>query len=183
MIGKNPNKKPIRKESPDKKPQRDGQAKRDEIWKEHKGMAICRYCENVRIKKQWHHGVEDVGGQVNKETMDNIKKEVCPACSTIRQNMFAGEVLIENFPERFRDELLNLISNFGRDATKRDPQARIITVGTTEKGYRVTTTENQMASRLAKKIKKVFNAVKIDFSHSSEPYEVNRVRVEYKKEE
>ena len=95
----------------------------------------------------------------------------------IEERAFEGEILIEEFPTHHRKELLRLARKFGERAMKRDPQDRIIKIEETEKGYRITTTENQLADRLAKKIKDVFNTVDIHFSYSSGPEEVDRIHI------
>lgn len=99
-----------------------------------------------------------------------INEEIAQACKMVRDHTFEGELFIEEFPSRHRQEVLRLITNYGNRATAIDPQHRLIKVEETPKGHRVTTTENQLADKLAKKIKDVF-------SHAAEPAEVDRFRV------
>ena len=97
----------------------------------------------------------------------------------IKNKLFEGELVIEGVPKESREELVNLINNFGAQAINKDPQDRIITIKKIAGGFRVTTTENQMATRLAKKITSTFKTMKATFSHSREPYEVSRVKVSF----
>ena len=84
----------------------------------------------------------------------------------IKDGRYEGEVIIENVAEQEREEIENLITNFGETAFGRDPMDRIISIETIAKGMlRVLTTENQMAQQLAKKIKKTFKG-KVSFLHS-----------------
>lgn len=97
-----------------------------------------------------------------------------------QDHLFDWELVIEECPERHEEELLRLIHNVGKRAKEMDPQHRIInTDKTDQEAYRVTTTENQLADRLAKKIKEVFNTVEIHLPHSKEPYKVDRILVTF----
>lgn len=67
------------------------------------------------------------------------------------------------------------MQSYGQKALEKDPQNRIIAVEKTSEGHRVTTVKNQLANRLAKKIKDVFNTVELHMSYSPEPAKVDRV--------
>lgn len=141
-----------------------------------KGVTVCPECHNVLYKKEWHHpGHASIAR--TKHDGGKVRRTACPACIMIKNRLFEGEVFIENFPYRHREELLNLIRAFGKRAEGIDPQDRIIRVDETAGAYRVTTTENQMAVKLAKKIREVFNTVKVRISYAPEPAEVSRIRV------
>lgn len=149
----------------------------DEWGKAGKGLVVCKRCHNLFYKKGWHHpngrGAQPTGSG------SSVHFKICPACTMIGKNLYEGEIIIEKVPARFEFELVHLITGFGARATKRDPQDRIIEVKKQKNGYRVTTTENQLAVKLAKKIKAVFNHVDVSISYSDEPYEVSRVRVTF----
>lgn len=104
----------------------------------------------------------------------------CPADAMIREGQFEGEVTITKIPSAYRTELLNLIENFGERAMERDNQHRVSNVQDDDDTIVVTTTENQLAVKLGKKIKHVFNKVDVDISYSEEPYQVARVSVQFK---
>ncbi len=95
-------------------------------------------------------------------------------------HLYEGELTIENVPAKVRKELSQLVKHFGKTATERDPQDRIIDIERKGASWRITTTENQLASRLAKKVRESFKKhVAVHISHSKEPYEVDRVRATF----
>ncbi len=169
----------FRKKSSIKLPQRGREAEHDEYGHEHKGITECPQCLNVHFKKKWHASLDILQKHAKDKLLTTARKEICPACSMVKDHLYEGELFVEEFPNRHKTELLNLIHKFGERALERDPQDRIIQIEETIKGFRITTTENQLANRLAKKIRDVFNTVKIDFSHSKEPYKVDRIHVTF----
>lgn len=160
-----------------KLPQRDREAQHEEYWREHKGITECPRCGNAHFKKRWHESKMDLQSRLKAKKPEIAERKICPACKMIVDNTFEGELFLEEFPRRHQKELLRLVKNFGDRARQIDPQDRVIKVAETKNGYRVTTTENQLADKLAKKIKDVFKTVKIRFSHSPEPAEVDRIHV------
>lgn len=170
---------PFTRSSSVKLPLRGRAAKNEAYWQEHKGIIQCPRCKNIHTKKRWY-GSEEAVARTTKTTKVTItEKKTCPACTMIKNNTFEGELFIEGFPAVLTSELEHLIKNFGDRATKTDPQDRVITVEKTRKGYRVTTTENQLANKLAKKIRDAFNTVEVNFKNSAEPSEVSRVHVSF----
>lgn len=97
----------------------------------------------------------------------------------IKNHAFEGELFIENFPKDQEKNLLSLIKAFGKRATEHDPQDRIIETKKEKGAYRVTTTENQLAVRLGKKIRDAFRTIRLNISHTPEPTEVSRVIVTF----
>ena len=156
----------FRKTSSIKLPQRGREAEREEDWREHKGIIKCPACGNVHFKKRWYASEENLRSRLKVKNLEIAERKICQACKIIKDHTFEGELFVEEFPARHRKELLRLITNFGERATEIDPQDRIIKVEEIKKGYRITTTENQLVDKLAKKIKDVFNKVEIHFSHS-----------------
>lgn len=169
----------FRKTSSIKLPQRDREAEYEEYWREHKGIAKCPKCSNVHFKKRWYASEEDLRRRLKIKKLSIAETKLCQACKMIKEHTFEGEIFIEESPVHHRKELLRLVRNFGERATQRDPQDRIIKIEEIDKRYRVTTTENQLAVKLAKKIRDVFKTVKIRISHSPEPAEVVRIHVTF----
>ena len=95
----------------------------------------------------------------------------------IENNLYEGELIIEKIPQKYTEEVFNLVRAYEKRAKIRDPQDRISLIERKPGGFRVLTTENQLAKKLAKKIKEVFNSVEVVVSFSKEPYEVCRVKV------
>lgn len=139
----------------------------------HKGVVICPTCHNILFKKSWH--------SADNKRLAGLKKEaaliLCPACTMIKDHTYEGEIVMLGIPPKYQTEMLHLVANFGAQATRRDPQDRIIEIKETKGGYRALTTENQLAVKIAKKIKTTFNDIGVDISFSKEPYEVARVKI------
>ncbi|PIP73827.1 MAG: hypothetical protein COW88_00745 [Candidatus Lloydbacteria bacterium CG22_combo_CG10-13_8_21_14_all_47_15] len=170
------------KKSSIKLPQRDREAQHEEYGREGKGAVLCPDCGNVHFRKKWHASLATLHEHAKDEMLAVSGEKRCHACTMVREHTFEGELFLEKVPERFREELMNLIRHFGEHARANDPQDRIIAVEDTDTGYRITTTENQLADRLAKKIKDAFNTADIHFTHSKEPFEVDRIRVIFRSE-
>ncbi len=160
-------------------PQRKREATHDQYGRSHAGVVECPQCHNVHFKKRWHASLSALPEYKAGEAITMSAHETCPACTMIKTHRFEGEIFIEGFPEHLSAEMLNMIRNFGETATGQDPQDRIIATEKTPRGYRVTTTENQLADRLAKKIKDAFNTVDLHFAHAAEPHEVVRIHVTF----
>lgn len=135
-----------------------------EFGKGKKDLLICKECNAVYFYKSWHHRLEDY--PYLKETK-NLKFTLCPACQMIKEKRFEGEVIVKNVSLKIKTNLINLIKNFGKEAFKKDPQDRVISIIDSGSQLRILTTENQLAQRLAKKIGQVFKG-EISISHSQQ---------------
>lgn len=171
----------IRKVTILKQPKPGRGAEHEEFGREKGGIAECTLCHNVHFKKRWYPSLAVLQEQLQDKKLQASRKEICPACRMVKEHLFEGELFVEGFPVAHKADLLNLIKNFGQHATEIDPQHRIIKIGGTAKKLYITTTENQMADRLARKIRDAFKTVKIHFSHSKEPYEVDRIHATFYK--
>ncbi|QQG44927.1 MAG: hypothetical protein HYW89_02870 [Candidatus Sungiibacteriota bacterium] len=74
----------------------------------------------------------------------------------IKNKQYEGEVVVKNVPPNFRKELLNLIENMGERAMRRDVLDRVLDLRFKDKDLRITTSENQLAQKIALKIQEVF---------------------------
>lgn len=166
-----------------KRPQEDREAENEEYWREQKGVLLCPECGNVHFKKRWYASRSDLLSRNKTKSKFFViaKNQTCPACEMVKNHEYEGELIAEGVPNHLQVELLNLIQKFGGEAMRRDPQDRIITAKKSGNTFRVTTTENQLADRLGKKIHKAFRPSTIHFTHSREPFEVDRIRVVYSK--
>ena len=143
-----------------------------------KGLVVCPSCHNIYYKKAWH-AANSKELESFKRSKQELNFKLCPACEMKKNHLFEGEIVISEVPKKYKPELVHLLLSQGAQMQKKDPQDRIIDIEETKDGYRVTTTEDQMAQKLAKKIKKVFNKVDLDISYSGEPFEVVRIRVQF----
>lgn len=165
-----------------KLPQRGREPQNEEYGgKAHKGALACPECHSVYYKKKWYHEEDVVVSHLLRENgkVVIVKKKLCPACKMIKDHLFEGELFVENVPKQYRKEVVSLVKGFGRHAMDEDPQDRVIEVVEQGDGYRATTTENQLAVRIAKKIQEAFNTVKVKISYSPEPAEVARIHVRF----
>lgn len=149
----------------------------DEYGKDKKGVEVCNICWNVYFKKEWHHPdakLYEKKGVKGKE----LVFVTCPADQMASRGLYEGEIILTGVSPKNEFDLLHLVANYGKRALLRDPQDRIIDMEKTKNGFRITTTENQLAVRLAKKIKSVFKGANLSsIKYSSEPYEVVRIKI------
>ena len=140
------------------------------------GLVLCSVCNAAYYKKSWHHNLRNY-----KNLRENlpIKFTVCPACKMIKDKQFEGEIIIQNAPAKIQNELTNLIKSFSRRAYERDPMHRLIEIKNSPRGTRITTTENQLAVKLAKKIKETFKRVDYKVSYSPSPSDVVYIKMEF----
>ena len=148
-------------------------------------ILICKSCGIFYWYKSWHHCLENYA---KLKKSKNIKFTLCPACQMIKDKKYEGEIIIENVREEIKDQLKILIENFGKRAFKKDPLDRVISIkekkvrrptNARKRGaisrkefigmldIRVLTTENQLAQKLANKIKQIYGKKsKTSISHS-----------------
>jgi len=148
-----------------------------EIPKGKLGLVFCSECNAVYFKKSWHHNLRNYKNL--REDLP-IKFAVCPACQMIKNKQFEGEIIIENAPSKIQNELINLIKSFCRRAYEKNPMHRLIEIKNSPRGIRITTTENQLAVKLAKKIKEVFKKAEMKISYSSAPSDVVYIKLEFR---
>jgi len=134
-----------------------------------KDIIICPKCNAYYFYKSWHHKLEDYRHLSDKK---RVKFILCPACQMIRDGKYEGQIILKNVPEDKKEEILNLIKNIGKRAYNRDPMDRIIDIreirGKLAKisNIEILTTENQLAVRIGKQLKRTFKGrLEIKYSH------------------
>lgn len=142
---------------------------RHEFPKGKLGLIFCKECEAVYYKKSWHRNLRNY-----KNLKENlaVKFSLCPACEMIKNKQFEGEIIIKNTPDKILNNLKHLIESFCKKAYERDPMDRLIGIKEIKKDLIITTTENQLAVKLAKKIKETFKKVDVKISYSPSPSDV-----------
>ena len=78
-----------------------------------------------------------------------------------------------------KEDLEGLIRNYTRRAKEIDPLDRLIEIKKDGDRWEVLLTENQLANKLAKKIKGAFKKVKTHVSFGIEPSDVAEVKIEF----
>ena len=138
-----------------------------EFPKGKEGLVFCKVCNAVYYKKSWHHNLRYYKNL--RESLP-VKFAVCPACVMMQSGKFEGRILITNAPARIRENLEHLIHAFTHRAFQRDPMDRLIAITQTKEGLEITATENQLAVKLAKKIKDVYKKVRmrVSFGHAKD---------------
>lgn len=147
-----------------------------EIPKAKLGLVICEKCEAVYYKKSWHHNLRNYKNL--KENLP-VNFSLCPACQMIKNRQFEGEIIIENTPVKIKSDLISLVKTFSKRAFERDPMDRLIDTKETKEGLRITTTENQLAVKLAKKIKETFKKAELKIAYSPAPSDVVYIRLTF----
>ena len=147
-----------------------------EISKGKSGLVFCKACEAVYYKKSWHRNLRDY-----KNLKENlaVKFSLCPACEMIKNRQFEGEIIIENVPAKIKSDLINLAKAFSKRAFERDPMDRLIDIKETKEELRITMTENQLAVRLAKKIKETFKKAELKITYSPEPSDMVYIKLTF----
>ncbi|MBI3685041.1 hypothetical protein HY250_01425 [Candidatus Azambacteria bacterium] len=126
------------------------------------GVVFCKVCNIVYFKKSWHHNLRR-----HKNLHEDLAVAfvVCPACAMIQNGKYEGRVVLTNMPPLVRENLENLIHAFTHRAYQRDPLDRLIAIKKQNATFEITTTENQLAAKLAKKIKDVYKKVRVNVSY------------------
>lgn len=140
------------------------------------GLIFCKVCEAVYYKKSWHRNLRDYKNL--KENL-GVKFSLCPACEIIKNRQFEGEIIIKNAPAEILNDLKHLIESFCKKAYERDSQHRLIGVKEIKADLIITTTENQLAVKLAKKIKETFKKTEMKISYSPAPSDVVYVKLKF----
>lgn len=143
-----------------------------------KGIILCPDCNSSYFKKSWHH---DFKGLKTENVNFPVNFKLCPACQMIKNKQYEGRIILTNIPEKYSDELGHLIVGFCRRATERDPMDRLIEIKKSGTEWTITTTENQLANKLAKKIKNVFSKFSSRTKFNREPGDVAEVKMEFNK--
>ncbi|MHB1118064.1 MAG: hypothetical protein ACYCZ7_00840 [Minisyncoccota bacterium] len=161
-----------------REPLRKRAASHDEFGKAEKKLVVCTRCHQARIGKKWRTAASLLAKNLTAHK-EGVHFTLCPACTMITKKLYEGEIVINGVPPSRETELLHMIVSFGARAQEIDPQDRISAIEHTKKGQiRVTTTENQLAQKIAKKIKSAFKKTSIDITRSKEPFQVTRIQVQ-----
>lgn len=162
-------------------PARRRESAHDEFGKAEKKLVLCSRCHQVRLGKKWRTAASLLAKELTSHK-EGVHTTLCPACTTITKKLYEGEIIIEGFPFPHEAELMHMVTSFGVRAQEIDPQDRIIAIEHTKKGQiRITTTEDQLAVKIAKKIKASFKVKKatMDIEYSKEPFEYVLVRMHF----
>lgn len=130
------------------------QTNKGEFGKAHAGLTVCKRCHAFYYQKSWHHGAEKFLSGKHKDFA--LLFTLCPACEMMKNGLFEGEITIKSVPAKQKAELVHLAKNFCAQAEEKDPMDRLIEITETRVGIVITTTENQLAHKLARHIVRAF---------------------------
>ncbi|MDP3901471.1 MAG: hypothetical protein Q8Q37_00635 [bacterium] len=144
-----------------------------------KGLWFCGICQAVYFKKSWHHNLVNLKISDNKDAL--VKFTICPSCKMIKDKQYEGIIVIKKIPSD-RAVKLNLdefITSFCRCAYEIDPMDRLISLIKNGGSWIITTTENQLANKLARRIKNKFKTAKTKINFQKEPGDVVNITLEF----
>lgn len=159
--------------------------KASQEFKAEAGVVLCKNCGAAYHKKSWRHGMEEFN-KGETESISSGKNDVpvkfadCPACQMIKNHQYEGRITVKNLPEASELSLRELAEGFGKRAYEQDPMHRLIEIKKLENGnWEIKTTENEMANKLAHKIKTSFSHVKSRTHFAGDPSDVAEIVIEF----
>lgn len=137
-------------------------------------VAVCEGCQAVYMKKRWYLKTDAAKTADLPET-----KVLCPACLKIRDNFPGGIVTLSgDFVIARKQELLHLIRNEEQRARGFNPLERVMSIKENGRGgIVINTTNEKLAQRLGRAIKKAFRGIVIyRWSHDDKLVRVDWIR-------
>ena len=117
---------------------------------------LCPKDDAVYYKKSWHHASDFFGRAPNMKKEKEIRFRLCPVHEMMKNKQYEGEVIVQDVPEQFFGELGRLVENMGKQAQEEDVTTRVLSLDARAGVLRITTSENQLAQKIARKIERVF---------------------------
>ena len=143
----------------------------------HKGIVVCNGCGAAYFEKRWVHGLEELKNKEGKDTP--VSFALCPACTMIKNKQYEGRITVRNLPEKHVKDLDDVVRGFSRRATERDPMDRLIAIAKNGDNWVITTTENEMANKLAHHIKESLRASKSRTKFAGDPSDVVEITIDF----
>lgn len=116
-------------------------------------FTVCPEGGEVYSRKHWYHSFDTIGGITEKK---KIAFRLCPFHLMVKNKQYEGELIIEGIPVKYRRELIRLIEKSGERGYRADPMDRIIKMEAKKETIRVELSENQLAQKIANKIRDRF---------------------------
>ena len=112
-------------------------------------ILFCSEGDEVYYRKSWHHNLRRY--PYLKETKP-VRFKLCPYHQMKKNRQWEGEVRVAGVPEKYREQILKTAEGVSGEAYRRDPMHRILNIKNTNKELVIYTSENQLASRIAKRV-------------------------------
>jgi len=132
-----------------------------------KKVSVCERCHAVNSNKRWSLSTERYDLAMQDPV---VALTICPACHKTQDDMPGGVVTLKgDYVLPHKQELLNLVKNEEERARGYNPLERVMSIKENGGGSLVITTTNErLAQRLGKAIKKAFHGeVAYHFSHEN----------------
>ena len=127
---------------------------------------FCPHGEAVYYKKSWHHiekfflNPPDSKRFLTAVAIPARDKDVsfrlCPAHEMEKNKQYEGEIVIRDIPDVMRRDVSGLVERMGEHAMRRDVLDRVLGMRWAKNQLTVTTSENQLAQKIGRKIKETF---------------------------
>ncbi len=143
----------------------------------HKGIVVCKTCGAAYFKKRWVHGLEELKVPENKD--EPVAFAACPACQMIANHQYEGRITVKNLPENHTQQLEEIVRGFSKRAFERDPMHRLIELKRDGANWVVTTTENEMANKMAHHLKESLRASKSRTTFAGDPSDVAEIVIDF----
>ena len=135
---------------------------------------FCPEGDEVYYHKSWHHVLEDAKYWRQDK---NLAFKLCPFHQMVKNGQYEGEVVIQNVPEKYKNELIKLIENRGKTAYRIDVLDRVIKIEDNGSEVRVETSENQLAQKISNAISSRFKNVKEERTRGGSESDVVRIKI------
>lgn len=116
---------------------------------------LCTGCHAFFRRRRWFF---DEALYLDVKDRPEVHRVTCPACLKIRHGYFEGEVAVmhSHFLSGHREEIVNLIRNEEERAMDINPLERIIAITEENSKMVVTTTNEKLAQRIGRELKKAY---------------------------
>lgn len=142
-----------------------------------KGVVVCKSCGAAYFKKHWTHGLEELRLKEGKD--EAVSFAVCPACQMVANHQYEGRITVKNLPAGHDKDLEDLVRGFAKRSFDKDVMHRLIDIKKDGTNWVITTTENEMASMLARHIKESLRAVKSRTHFAGDPSDVAEIVIDF----
>lgn len=131
--------------------------------KKQSGVQVCDRCNAVFYDGHWHTDAHAASAMSEHKPRNAKQSAMCPACTYVMSGEgkadsdFEGQITLDGLHDaNEKAEILLTIRNLARASVEKDPQDQIIAID--DKGDRIiiSTTDNQLAVRMGKKIDESF---------------------------
>lgn len=129
-----------------------GKHTREEFGPGRGEFIFCPHGEAVYYKKSWHHIAKFFTSAPFSKQDKNVSFKLCPVHEMIKNKQHEGEITIQHIPAAVKSDLTHLITHMGEQAMRIDVLDRVLEMKWTKDQMVVTTSENQLAQKIGRKI-------------------------------